>query len=82
MHKTDVNTEITKKQRGRISTAKLVAPQTVKRIEVICLFGSQKLTRDGDTGLWIFSTGTTKPRQLTRRESMFINAALHAAEVQ
>lgn len=49
------------------------------RVDVIPLFGSQKLTRDGDTNSWIFSTATTKPKRLTRRESMFVNAALRAA---
>ncbi|WP_292935542.1 hypothetical protein [Noviherbaspirillum sp.] len=52
---------------------------TYSRIDSIQLFGSQKLTRDGDSSVWIFSTDTTKPKKLTRRESMFINAALRAA---
>ncbi|HYC42363.1 MAG TPA: hypothetical protein VEB70_05190 [Noviherbaspirillum sp.] len=49
------------------------------RVDLIPLFGSQKLTRAGDTSTWIFSTSTTTPKKLTRRESMLINAALRAA---
>lgn len=48
------------------------------RIDTIPLFGSQKLTRDCDGNTWIFSSGTTKPKRLTMRESMFINASLRA----
>lgn len=49
------------------------------RIDTIVLFGSQKLTRESGTGAWVFATGATKSKRLTTRESMFINAALHAA---
>jgi len=52
------------------------------RIDTIALFGSQKLVRDGDSPAWFFTSATTKPERLTEREAMFVNAALHAAEVQ
>lgn len=50
------------------------------RIDVITLFGSQRLERDGDSRFWRFVSNATKGgERLTMRESMFINAALHAA---
>lgn len=49
------------------------------RIDAIPLFGSRQLLRDGDSNSWLYLTSTTKPERLTRRECMFINAALNAA---
>jgi hypothetical protein len=49
------------------------------RIDVIPLFGSHTLIRASDAVTWIFITPTTKPERLTKRQSMFINAALTAA---
>lgn len=48
------------------------------RVDVISLFGSHGLIRDGETNAWIFVTASTEPEVLTDRESMFINAALNA----
>jgi hypothetical protein len=61
------------------TTAMQPSPNVDARIDTIVLFGSQKLMRDSDTRTWLFSSATTKPKRLSRRESMFINAALHAA---
>lgn len=47
------------------------------RIDAIPLFGSQQLARARDGRTWVFTTASTKPERLTRRESMFINAALN-----
>lgn len=64
--------EIPQKQR------KAAAPRPA-RIDVIPLFGSHTLIRASDARTWIFTTPTTKPERLTKRQSMFINAALTAA---
>jgi|GEM_PF-3847364 len=48
------------------------------RIDVIPLFGSRELQRRGDSAMWILASGTAKQVLLSKRESMFINAALHA----
>jgi hypothetical protein len=61
------------------TTAMQPSPNVDARIDTIVLFGSQKLMRDSDTRTWLFASATTKPKRLSRRESMFINAALHAA---
>jgi hypothetical protein len=51
------------------------------RIDTISLFGSRTLQRDGDSNSWIFTSATAAPVHLSKRESMFINAALHAASL-
>ena len=48
-------------------------------INVIPLFGSHTLIRASDGLTWLFTTPSTKPERLTKRQSMFINAALTAA---
>jgi hypothetical protein len=68
-------TESTKKETG-------VAAPAFSRIHSIVLFGSQKLVREDESGSWVFECATAKPKRLTRRESMLVNAALHAAGVQ
>lgn len=60
-----------------------LANDNAKRpIDVIRLFGSKQLIRAEDNRTWIFASRTTQPERLTMRESMFINAALRAAEVR
>lgn len=53
--------------------------QQARVIDTIPLFGSRKLVLDDATSTWIYLTATTEPERLTRRESMFINAALRVA---
>ena len=52
------------------------------RIDVIPLFGSHTLIRASDAKTWLFVTPTAKPVRLSKRQSMFINAALTAARGQ
>ena len=53
-----------------------------KRVDEIPLFGSRFLKRSGGSNMWMLTSGTALPVRLTKRESMFINAALHAAKAE
>lgn len=53
--------------------------QAADKKDVIPLFGSRMLQRVKDTAYWLFVSGSAKPEALTKRESMFVNAALRAA---
>lgn len=76
-----------RQSKGRKSTTQVEIPQKPRkaaaprpaRIDVIPLFGSHNLIRASDARTWIFTTPTTKPERLTKRQSMFINAALTAS---
>ena len=61
------------------NTTIAAAPAHPARIDVIPLFGSHTLIRASDAKTWIFITPATKPKRLTKQQSMFINAALNTA---
>ena len=64
------------------ATAARLAQFLSGRINVIYLFGSQRLIRDADGRSWVKVCASENPERLTERESMFINAALTAARAQ
>lgn len=75
---------LSKGRQPAIEVEKRKQPRPVKalhpvRIDVIPLFGAHMLIRASDGLTWVFTTPSTKPERLTKRQSMFINAALTAA---